>query len=321
MRYSAAICAAGVLWAQDASRSTTYTYDANGRRTPAAVSSAITSGSGSIRAETTQTINGRSVPLESVEEKVISDGPEGRVIERVVKRYGQNGQPGQPEKVRIEEKKQPGGGTTVLTTVFDSDINGRFAVRERSTMRTSQSGDTVNAQTLVERPSLSGSLDVVERREEIRSGDPKKQVTTDLTVYRKDTNGGFAQAERITGQTVVENNQTTQTTATYNTNMTGKLELAGQRVSRVQKAADGTELEVVDIFGSAPPGRTPQNGPVLREQQIIERRPGGGQALVETFSIRRPDLESGRLGPARKISETVCTGKCLPEPAAPAPKK
>ena len=257
------------------------------------------------------------MPLEAVEEKVISEGPEGKVIERLVRRYDPNGRPGQSEKVRIEERKDASGATTVLTSVYDADLNGRYALRERATARTAKSGEVVQSETVVERPNLNGSLNLVEKRQAVQTGN-EKNLLTDVTVYRRDTNGGLAQAERLTTQTVVENGQTTQTSATYNSNSTGKLELAGQRVSQAQKNADGSEVEVVSIYGGNPPARATSgysNTPALREQQIIERKPGPGQSLVETFSVRRPNLESGTLGPAQKISETVCTGKCQPEPA------
>jgi hypothetical protein len=321
MRYFVLAFTAALLCAQDVSRQalTTYTYDLNGRRIPSAASVAVTSAAGSLRAETTQTVNGRTVPLEALEEKVISQGPEGRVVERVVRRYDTNGRAVEGEKIRIEERAEPGGGTTVLTTVLEPDINGRYSVRERSTTRSAKFGETLNAETLVERPNLSGSLELFEKRRAVQTGN-EKNLLTDVTIYRRDANGGLMQTERVTTETVVENSQTTQTTATYNSNTTGTLDLAGQRVSRLRRNPDGSEVEVVDLFGGSPAGRSPEPSgrPALREQQIIERRPVGGQGLVETFSVRRPNLESGRLGPAQKISETVCTGKCLPEAPAPA---
>jgi hypothetical protein len=51
----------------------------------------------------------------------------------------------------------------------------------------------------------------------------------------------------------------------------------------------------------------------LQEQQIIERKPGSGQTLVETITVRRPSVSDPKtLGPARQLSETVCKGNCKP---------
>jgi YD repeat-containing protein len=320
MRYFVLGLAAASLVAQDASRSfTTYTYDGNGRRVPAATAGAITSASGSARVETTTTVNGRSVPLESAEEKVISQGPEGRVVERTVRRYDQSGRPASSEKVRIEERSDAAGNSIVSTAIYDSDLNGRFALRERTTAKSTKVGDAVQTDTNVDRPNLNGALDTVERRQTVQTVHDKKQ-TADVTVYRRDTNGLFSQAERQTVQTVVSGDSTTTTTVNYNVNSTGQMTLAGQRVSRAQRNPDGSEVEVIDVYGTNVPGRASSSSnatPRLREQQVIERRPGPGQSLVESFSVRRAELDSDRLGVMTKISETVCTGKCVPDAPKP----
>src|SRR3974390_1030526 len=76
------LAAAGAL-AQSAT--STYIGDINGNRTEA--SSTVTERSPSTTATTErwQAINGRSVPLEQVSEKVLHDGPDGKVTERIVK--------------------------------------------------------------------------------------------------------------------------------------------------------------------------------------------------------------------------------------------
>ena len=97
------------------------------------------------------------------------------------------------------------------------------------------------------------------------------------------------------------------------------MQLSRQTVSRLKKNPDGTETRVVDVFGSSAPGRAVSGeGMQLRERQIIDRQPTSDGGFVESFSIQRPGLTSSReLGPAKKISETVCSGKCAP--SAPKP--
>jgi hypothetical protein len=306
----------------DSRQYTTYTYDLNGRRVPSSTSGAVTTAGGSSRVETTTTINGRTAPVETVEDKVIAEGPDGKVVERTVLRRDPNGRPSVAERVRIEERKDGAGNLTTSTTVYDADINGRFTLRERSTARAMKSGETVRTETQLERPNLNGSLDLVERRDAVETrNDRNSQV--DVVVFRRDTNGSFTPAGRQKLETVVSGGLTTVTSVDYNVNSTGQMRLAGQRISRAQKNADGSEVEVVDVYGEAMPGRASSgaDAPRLREQQVIERRPGPARSLVETFSVRRADLESGRLGPAQKISESVCTGKCLPDPPKADPPK
>jgi hypothetical protein len=51
----------------------------------------VTGPGGSSQSQTVTDLNGRWVPLESAEETVLSDGPEGRVVERLVKKFDSQG--------------------------------------------------------------------------------------------------------------------------------------------------------------------------------------------------------------------------------------
>lgn len=290
---AAVLCA----WAQ--SERVTYTFDLNGRRVPV---EGQTSTNGSSR-QVTQNINGRRVTLESSEEKELSRGPDGRVVERLVRQFDAAGQPAGFTKIRVEERKNPDGTTTTITAVFDNTLSGSYALRERTTALSAKSGDTTQTQTVAERPTLNGTLEVVEKRTVVQQ--PARQ---DVTVYRRDGSGGFALSEREVAVTAEQNGLKTTSVQKYNSTATGKLDLAAQQVRRVETKPDGSEVEVVDVFGAGIGNYSEK--PTLREQQIIERKPGPGQTLTESFSIRRPELGSGKLGAAQSISETVCTGKC-----------
>ena len=291
---------------QGSSERSTYVYDTHGRRVLDSSSSASKGGS----AETARSLNGKLVPLSNVEERVVSTDGATRVVERIVRRNEGSGGPATTEKYLIEETKKPDGGSTIRTTLYESDLNGRFALRERSTEQKAKSGGVERADTVVERPTLNGTMDTAEKRVSVTRG-PENELQRDTTVYRRGYNGGFEQAEREVEQVRVANGQTTTTTAVYNAISTGKMELATQRVATSTKRPDGTEVQVIDLYSNAQQGRAAgSGGPKLREQQVIERRQAADQSTVETFSIRRPDLDTGKLGPPTKISETVCTGSC-----------
>jgi len=320
MRYCALLATLALAFpaaAQEAKTLSTHTYDVNGNR----VSAGVVSWQGPYKTEKVQSINGRNVPLESVEERVISEGPGGRVVERLIRRYNDDGQPGLSERQRIEETKNPDGTTNVNASIYDSDLNGAMTLRERRISTASKSGEVLRTQTRIERPNVNGSADVAEMRVQVTTGD-EKNSHTDVTVLRRTINGGLAEAERQIIQSQVQNGDKTTTTAEYNTSVTGRMDLTGQTVSRLTRHADGSEVQIVDVYGAVAPGRAindNRSGPQLREQRIIETRVGPDK-VVESFSVRRATLESGDLGPAAKISETVCTGACLPPPPAAPPK-
>lgn len=313
MRRFACLAVLGVVcFGQEARDLTTYTYDLNGRRVPVASYRAESSESGSSRVERTQTVNGRTVPLETFEENVISEGPGGKVVERVIRRYDQSGRVSQTERVRVEERKEADGSMTVSTSVYRSDLNGRMSLNERSTMRSTRSGDVTAAETVVERPGLSGALETAERVQTRVQGD-EKNLQADSTVYRRDSNGNFQATEREVTKTVAADGKVSVESANYSTAPGGKMSLVEQRISEASRNPDGSEHTVVNIYGVTSQGRTVNSydaGPKLREQQIVSRRPAAGGGYVESWSVRRAGLSDGDLGPVTKISETVCTGQC-----------
>jgi hypothetical protein len=298
------------LQAQQSSELTTYHFDLQGRRTLAATQSSTRSNGVRLDTDAVPSLNGGTSARQSVEERVISEGPEGRVIERVVKRFDPSGNPIGTEKSRIEEIRKP-DGTTMRTTTYDSNINGGFQVRERTTSDTAKAGDTTRTDTVVERPNVNGSLDLWEKRETLVAGDEKKDFRKDVMVYRRDANGSFRPNEREVTEVKASDDQVVTNAAKYNPDVSGKMDLTEQKVSRLTRGPGGSETTVVDIFGRIGPGVADGPAAKLREQQIIEKRTSP-KGYVETFSVRRPELDGGKLGAVQKVSETVCSGKCTP---------
>jgi hypothetical protein len=308
--------AAAVVWvslqapAQETKREdrTTYVYDLDGKRTVAARSSVERSPGQSRRTERVESVNGRLVPLETAEERLIAERPGERIVEILVRRYDQDGRPGPPEKVLREERTGPAGERTVRTTVQRGDLNGRFTVAERSTTRTTQVGDVLTSETLVERPSLGGSFEVFEKRAGTETLRPDG-VSREVTVHQAGADGGLRLVARESTEILREQDRETTKTTRYNTAATGRLTFAEETVSEIERRADGSEVSLLSVYGVAPAGR-PAGDRHLREQQLIERSKGPGGEVVERFSIRRPSLSDRRLGRFEPVSEIVCTGNC-----------
>jgi hypothetical protein len=291
-------------WAQTVQR---YEYDPSGNRV-AGPTSVAREGEKSVRV---RSINGGAIPLERVEERVIRSDDQERVVERVVQRFDPDGRPAATLRVVVEEKKLPGGGSTIRTTAYRSNASGRSDLVERTTSQISKSGDSATTETTVERPSVNGSLEPAERRTTVeRKGEGSGSSTT--AVYRPDTNGRFVEAVRESSERHGSGGQISESAARYEPDpLTGQMRLIESTERSTVKRADGSESEVVDVYAPQTPGLANQNSkPKIKEQQIIERRPAAG-GMVETLAVRRPGLnDPNRLGPARKVSETVCTGKC-----------
>lgn len=309
-----------VAWPQ--STTNTYSTDINGRRVEApSVASTGTSANGE-RTERFQSINGRQVPLEQVVDRVVREDANGKVTERILRKFDPTGHLALTERVLVEENKLPGGGSSIRETTYRTDVNGATHEDQRRTTETRVQGSTTTANTVIDRPTLNGSFETVEKRSEITDGPATNQHTTE-SVYQRDGAGGFRETLRQVKTSAKQNDTTTETTARYEPGVTGQLQLASQAESVSTKQPGGAETIQVNMYAHTVAGQLQDNNAKMRiqEQQIIERRANPDGSVTETLSVRRPSMgDPNRLGDLRKISETVCKGKCEPEktPAEPA---
>jgi len=262
--------------------------------------------------EVIQSINGRKVPIEQRSSKVLSEDANGKIVETIVRKFDQTGQLASTEKVITEERKT-GSGTSLRSTTYVSDVNGNLSQAERKTVESSAQGPATSTQTVIERPTINGSFQTVEKRTLVAQPADSNTTHADLTVYRRSENGDFYAAAREVTDTSHVGDKTTAKTAEYERLGDSQLQLLRQSVTTTTKRPDGSEIEEVNLYGGSVPGNVRDPGAPLRlyEQQIIDRQKGAGDAVVETLSVRRPTMSDPKiLGPAQKVSETTCKGKC-----------
>ncbi len=270
---------------------------------------------GSETTVTRQSINGRMVPMEKVEVNILKDDSSGRVVERIVRRFDPNGNPTPPEKETIEEQKRPDGSSTIQTSTFRSDINGNMQLAQKALTEVHKSDGQESAETVIQRPTINGSLDTVEKQSQVKVMDASGGYRQDATTYRSNGNGGFFEAVHSTTEHAVQGSETTDHTAEYEVDSGGQLQLHSQTVSKAVTAPDGSKEVVVDIFGNNVPGVVNSSSSALKlqEQQVIEEKPGPNDTLTQTLSVRRPSIsDPNTLGPSRQLSQTVCQGSCKP---------
>jgi hypothetical protein len=288
------------------SRMTSRTYDINGPGIDN-VTSFVNRSPGSVeRIETVRNLDGRRIPVESVEDKVVSESGGVKIIERLVKRYDANGRPGPPEKVHIEESKNADGSVNTAISIMRADINGTYTVAERSLTDSKKSGDTTTSTTVIQRPTVNGSLEVVEKKELVKRESPGGSESQNLTVLQRDMNGRFDETAKQVLEKTVVNGRTLENVATYEAT-NGQMQLIRQTVSQ---EVTGSNQKEVDVFEVGQAGRAGDSRPQLRERKLIEKTPTANGA-VERISLRRPlESDPNRLGDAQKVGEVICTGKC-----------
>jgi hypothetical protein len=299
-----ALLLGSAAWLGGQSSSTTYVTDMNGHRVPYRERQV----NDTSRSERVSDVNGRKVALESVEEKVVEKTDSRTVIERTVTRRSEDGRPLPPERVRIEESKLPGGAVSTTTSVFRGDLNGTLKLAERQTVEARTTGARTESETRIERPGMNGAVELVEKRT-ASSTHSDTAGESDLTTYRRDAGGRFVESAREVKKSTLRNGVPTTETVEYEAQNGGRMQATRQLVSETVKTPAG-EKEVVNIFGPDSAGRISEGRFQLREQLIYDRTQQGGER-TETFSVRRANIsDPGRLGPAQKVSETVCKGKC-----------
>jgi hypothetical protein len=302
------------LSAQTSSSTVTTDLDLNGRRVETGpVTTRSTSPGRSETTETMQSINGRMVPLERVEERVLRDDASGRVVERVIHRYDPQGNPTQPVKETIEEQKRPDGSSSTQISRYRGDINGSLQLVQKSIVESHTSGAQEITETTVQRPNINGGVDTVEKQSDTTTKDPSGGYHEEALTYRRGADGSFYTAVRKETEHTKQGSEATDNTAEYEVGSSGQLELHSQTVAKTVIEPNGAKDIVVDVFGKNVPGTVDAPGSPLKlmEQQLIERKPGPSDSVVETVNVRRPSVADPKtLGPARQLSETVCRGDC-----------
>jgi len=288
--------------------STTYSADINGNR----VAGPTVISTDNQHTQITQSINGRKVPMEQTDEKVLSQSASGRVVEKITKRFDPQGNLAATERNVTEEEKLADGMRS-HSTIYRGDPNSQMHEAERRTVESHTQGSGQTTQSEVARPDLTGAFQVVEKKSLV-SETAGNATHTDQTTYRRSENGGFYPAVRDVSDSTQSGQQVVTKAAHYEPRDTSQLKLTAQTETTTVKRPDGSSVSEVSLYGTGVDnGRAPDNqtAPHLREKQTIQQIPGPGGSLTEIVTAQRPSIsDPSRLGPTTKISETICTGKC-----------
>jgi len=296
--------------AQQTSKQTSgYTVDVNGHRVDGTNYSSVETPAGSQRVETLRSINGRMVPIQAEEDKVVRNDSQGKVVERMIRKYDANGNPGPATRVRIEETKNSDGSTTIQAVAYQTDINGNSQVAERSTTRIKK-GSTTETSTTVERGTLNGSLEPVERSMSVeRPSGSGAEVQS--TTYRRDVSGNFTPFTQEVKQITKSGSEETTDAARYEIGSDGKMALSSRAVDHLKTNSDGSQVVETDVYSKFSAGHTGDSGadqPRLQQQIRTQRTPAAGGKVIETTSSRaRLPNDPSRFGAYEQISQTTIT--------------
>lgn len=243
---------------------------------------------------------------EKLETKVLSEGPDGKVVEQIVLRRDANGNALPTEKRVVVEKKSASGGSVVETTVYRADLNGRLSAAELSIVENDIGPQGKHSTTTVQVPTLNGSFQTVEKVSAVTAQVEGKEVTT-TSIYRSGVNGNFGEAQRLVSEKVPQPSGFKESVTEYQTGETGKLIVKGQKVTVAVQNPDGSTTSQIAIYGLGGDGKTIDEAKLkLREEQLVIRKPGPDNTVKESLSVRRPDVNRPeKVGDFKPVSERV----------------
>jgi hypothetical protein len=272
------------------------------------------------RVETIRNANGREVPYISTQERTVSTGSSGKVVERRVQRYDTEGRPAREGLIREEERKLADGSVERTTTVYEEDLNGRMRATERTVARETTSGNVTRSVVTAERAAPTGGFQTVEQKEsvETRRGDSS---TVETTVKRPSVSGQLTEWGRERSVTSKAGNTSTTETEVWERNTaTGEVSLSQRTVGKLVEQPNGTATERIQVYGSGLPGggaSDANSGGSLRLQQTVERevavRSGGEKVetvTTQTRSVSSPS-EMGYREVVQKVSRPTADGESV----------
>ena len=272
-----------------------------------------TSPNGSRSVITTKSVNGRSVPVESTEEKVVSQSGGTTIVERTIRRHDADGRPGPPELQRVEITKNADGSTTTASQLYRSDLNGNRQLAERATTTLRPMGDRTETNTTVERPSINGEVRVAEKYASVAKKTPSGSETTAST-YRADSNGSLREAERSLTVVTVSGPTTKSDATTYTLNSDNRLDVSERRIGTKVAGAGGAETESIDVYGSRNvlnmTDVSSGSQPRLQQQITVDRKPRGDGTVVETVTVKgRLPNDPSQFGTVEQVSNVIRESK------------
>lgn len=271
-----------------------YVYDVNGQPAagPAVEQRRRDSGGRTEieRVESRPSINGGTVSARSTAESVVSQKAGEETSERVIQRYDPEGRPTTKQVVKTEKRMLPDGTVISTESLYQEDVNRTLQFVEKRTATEKKTATGGTGTIVVERPSINGSMQVVERTDRTDTKH-SETVTESVSSHRfADINGQLTERDReqsvATKQGAVTNTDTKQ----WLVGATGQMDFVSQTTSRLTQRPDGSQVEDSQVYttriaGTTPDLNTPYKPTLEREthREIMVQSDG---KIVETSTSR-----------------------------------
>lgn len=289
-------------------------YQSGGQSRPAqgTVERSVNGGTKSL-AQRVKSINGRTVPYLTEDERVVSDSQGLKVTERTRQRYDATGHPAGQDNERIEERTLPDGTVETTTTVYSADLNGRMQPAERRIVRSKETGGEKRTVTTTQATSASGGFRTIVEEESIERREGENAGTVETTKKTLQGSSGLQVTSREETVMRMENGVAVTETQTFERSpATADLELSKRTVGRLAERPDGSSAETVETYGfDAGSGRNVNaTRMVLQAVQTSQTTVAADGTVSERISYK----ERSAVNPREFAAETLTQKVSKPTP-------
>lgn len=255
-----------------------------------------------------KSINGRTVPYLTENERIVSDSGGLKVTERNRQRYDANGHPAGRDTERVEERRLPDGTVETTTTVYTADLNGRMQPAERRIVRMKKAGGETRTLTTTQTTGSSGAFQTIIEEESVERREGEHAGTIETTTKTLRGSSGLEVTSREATSMRMENGVAVTETQTFERSpATAQMELSKRTVGRLTERPDGSGSETVETYGfDAGFGRNLNaTGMVLQSVQSSQTTVSSDGTVNEKVSYKERSAANPREFTAETLTQKV----------------
>lgn len=284
-----------------------YRSGAQSRTDGVTVQRSVNGGTKSL-AQRVKSINGRTVPYLTENERVVSDSQGLKVTERTRQRYDATGRPAGQDNERVEERRLPDGTVETTTTVYTADINGRMQPAERRIVRVKEDGGQTHTVTTTQTTSSSGGFRTIVEEESLEQREGQHAGTIETTTKTLQGGSGLEVTSREETVMRMDNGVAVTETQSYERSpATAEMELSKRTVGKLTERPDGSSSETVETYGmNAGFGRNLNaTGMVLQSVQSSQTSVSSDGTVNEKISYKERSAANPREFTAETVTQKV----------------
>jgi hypothetical protein len=258
--------------------------------------------------------DGHFVPYQDIEKETVK--VDATTVRTITRAFAQDAD-GTKTLVQVTEEEKhtlPGGGSNVVRSISNPDVDGRLQLIQRDVEDTKQIGKGVEEKnSVVMLPSVNGGLAPARRVQERRTEGANNTVESKKSTLLPDGAGNWQVDEMRQTSTRQEGKNLRSEESISRVGADGKLAEVSRTVSKETDGASGEKRHTVETYSLDVPGssrdgslhlverattiqRTSSNGQQTTEQQVEQPNPGDPVSGLRVTTLTTDTVRPGASG-------------------------